>query len=253
MASSLIRDKTTNTPCSLTVIANDITSLKQISRQLQESESARHELSRRMMNAQEAERTRISRELHDDIGQSLAILKIQMLRAGQPSSDYPEKVHPGLKELVGRVDAIIDSVNRLSHDLHSSALELLGLAAAVENHCLECSEQLSIPIQCHCDKVAEKLESAIAVAFLRVVQEAIHNAMKHSRATGVLVRLSSSDRDLRLEISDDGIGFDIEATRLTAGLGLISMRERIHLIGGEFDIFSSPGRGTRIMARAPTT
>ena len=88
-------------------------------------------------------------------------------------------------------------------------------------------------------------------SFLRVVQEALHNAAKHSRAKNIVVRLNGSDHHLSLEIRDDGVGFDMETAKLAAGLGLISMRERIHLIGGEFDIASSPGNGTRITARAP--
>jgi signal transduction histidine kinase len=91
----------------------------------------------------------------------------------------------------------------------------------------------------------------IALAFLRVLQEAMHNAMKHSHATSITVRLISSGGYVGLEICDDGVGFDVDFASLAAGLGLISMRERIHLVGGEFEIWSSPGRGTRITARAP--
>jgi PAS domain S-box-containing protein len=251
MVFSLVLDKVTNTPHSLTVVAKDVTSLKQVSQELHDSELARDELSRRMMSAQEADRTRIARELHDDIGQSLAILKIQMLRAGQPVSGDPQRTHADLRELAGKLETIIQKVSHLSHDLHSPELEFMGLAVAVKSHCRECSEQLRIPIQCHCDKSEKKLDSVTALAFLRVVQEAIHNAMKHSRAAGILVRLNFSDRDLSLEIADDGVGFDIEAARLAPGLGLISMRERIHLIGGEFNVITSPGNGTRIMARVP--
>jgi PAS domain S-box-containing protein len=248
---SLVLDKATNAPLSLIVVAKDSTSLKHVSQELHESELARDELSRRMMGAQEADRTRIARELHDDIGQSLAILKIQMLRAGNPISDNPQKAYADLKELAGKLETIIQRVSRLSHDLHSPELEFMGLAVAVKSHCRECARELNIPIKSQCDKVDRKLDSVIALAFLRVVQEAIHNATKHSRATEILVRLHVSDRDLRLEISDDGVGFDIEETRLGSGLGLISMRERIHLIGGEFTVTSSPGNGTQIMARVP--
>jgi signal transduction histidine kinase len=116
------------------------------------------ELSRRLINAQEADRARLSRELHDDIGQSLAILKIQMLRCGQPESDHPGIVPADLNELAGRLDAIIHKVGRLSHDLHSSALEFLGLPGAVKGHCMECSERLDVPIQCCCQGVEKDLD-----------------------------------------------------------------------------------------------
>ena len=248
---SLVHDNLTNMPRSLTAVVSDITLLKEAAQNLQHAEMARDDLSRRMMNAQEADRTRIARELHDDIGQSLAVLKIQMLRAGKPVSGHAEMTHASLTELAVKLERIIRKVNSISHGLHSSALELLGLAVAVKSHCRESSEQLGIPVHCFCDEPREKLDSMIALAFLRVLQEAMHNAMKHSHAKSITVRLTSSDGYVGLEVSDDGVGFDVDAADLAAGLGLISMRERIHLVGGEFEIWSSPGRGTRITARAP--
>jgi PAS domain S-box-containing protein len=251
MVFSLVRDDVTNQPRSLTAVAKDISFLKRAKQDLREAEVVRDELSRRMMHAQEADRTSIARELHDDIGQSLAVLKIQMLRAGQPVSGQPGMMHASLKDLSAKLEKIINKVSRLSHNLHSSELELLGLAVAVKGHCRECSEQLGIPIHCSCDHLEEKLDGVIALAFLRVLQEGMHNAMKHSGAKNITVRLTCSDNHLNLEIRDDGVGFDVEGARLAAGLGLISMRERIHLIGGEFQIWSSLGQGTRITARAP--
>jgi PAS domain S-box-containing protein len=248
---SLVRDNVTNMPRSLTAVATDITFLKRTEQELRDAEVVRDDLSRKMMTAQEADRTHIARELHDDIGQSLAILKIQMLRAGQPVSGHPEMTHASLKDLSVKLEKIINKVTRLSHNLHSSELELLGLVAAVKGHCRECSEQLRIPIHCSCNHLQEKLDSVIALAFLRVLQEGLHNAVKYSSAKSITVRLMGSDRDLSLEIYDDGVGFDVEGAKLAAGLGLISMRERIHLIGGEFQIWSRPGQGTRITARAP--
>jgi PAS domain S-box-containing protein len=251
MVFSLVRDDVTNNPRSLTAVAKDITVLKRAEQGLRDAEVARDELSRKMMNAQEADRTSIARELHDDIGQSLAVLKIQMLRAGQPVSGSPEMTHASLRDLSVKLEKIINKVSRLSHNLHSSELELLGLAVAVKGHCRECSEQLGIPVHCSCDHLEEKLDGMIALAFLRVLQEALHNIVKHSGAKSITVRLTRSDGDLGLEIRDDGVGFDVEAARLAAGLGLISMRERINLISGEFKILSSPGQGTTITARAP--
>jgi PAS domain S-box-containing protein len=250
MVFSLVRDEATNAPRSLTAVAKDITFLKRAEQDLRNAEVVRDELSRKMMNAQEADRTRIARELHDDIGQSLAVLKIQMLRAGQPISGHPEMVHASLKDLSVKLEKINNKVSRLSHNLHSSELELLGLAVAVKGHCRECA-QLGIPIDCSCDHLQEKLDGLVALAFLRVLQEGLHNAVKHSRAKLIKVRMTCSDDDLSLEIRDDGVGFDVEGARLAAGLGLISMRERIHLIGGKFEIWASPGQGTRITARAP--
>jgi PAS domain S-box-containing protein len=248
---SLVRDDVTNSPRSLTAVAKDITSLMQATQSLRDVEVARDELSRRMMNAQDSDRTRIARELHDDIGQSLAVLKVQMLRSGKPVSNHPQLRHANLEELAAKLEKVIYKVSRLSHDLHSSELELLGLSVAVKGHCRECSEKLGIPVHCSCDQLRDKFDSIIGLAFLRVLQEALQNVLKHSRAKSITVALTTSDRELCLEISDDGVGFDLESAKLAAGLGLISMRERIHLIGGQFEVWSSPGRGTRISARAP--
>jgi PAS domain S-box-containing protein len=247
---SLVREDVTEMPRSLVAIAIDVTLLQQ---DLQEAASARDELSHRMTNAQEADRTRIARELHDDIGQSLAVLKIQMLRAGRPVSGLPNQVHPSVRDLIDTLDMITNKVRRLSHDLHSSELEFLGLAVAVQAQCRECSEHLHVPVHCSCNQVQQKLDGTIALAFLRVLQEALHNVIKHSRAKNITVRLTGSESELILEVCDDGAGFDIESSKLAAGLGLISMRERVHLISGEFEIQSSVGHGTRITARAPVS
>ncbi len=238
-------------PFGLVSIDNAVSSSNTLRRQLKESEVARMELSRRMIDAQEADRTRISRELHDDIGQSLAVLKIQMLRSCEATFDHLEGAPGDLAELAGRLDAIINKIGRLSHDLHSSALEYLGLSAAVRSHCLECSQQLGFPIQCHCEGVPDDLDKTLALAFFRILQEGIHNALKHSHATSMQVSIIGTKREVHLEISDDGVGFDVAAVRFGSGLGLISIRERIYLAGGQCSIHSSPRHGTRIIVSAP--
>ncbi len=228
-------------PCVLTV-AEDISDRKQV-------ELERTELSRRLMTAQEAERRRIARELHDGIGQSLALLGIQLQRAGQPA--VSGKKHPGIAELCTRVKEIGQQVSRLSHQLHSSELEFLGLAVAVKSLCREFSDEYGTKIDCTCTKIPEDLDNDIALSLLRVVQEALHNIAKHSHASSVTVRLSGDGRELALNISDDGIGFEVGRIRSARGLGLISMRERIHLVGGRFDISSKPAAGTNVQARVP--
>jgi PAS domain S-box-containing protein len=216
-----------------------------------EAELARTDLSRRLMTAQEAERTRIARELHDGIGQSLALLGIQMQRASQPLALRLGKKNPGMQELCGKLKEIGDQVSRLSHQLHSSELEFLGLAVAVKSLCREFSEQYRIKINCVCNDVPSELDNDVALCFLRIVQEGLHNVAKHSQASHVEVELSGAGYELSLSISDDGVGFEISKVRKTAGLGMVSMRERMHLIGGEFTISSQPGSGTKIQARAP--
>ena len=229
----------------------DVTALQRAEAALRESENARHELARRLTNAQEKERTRIARELHDDIGQSLAILRIQMLRAGQPVSGMIGKRHPTIPQLCDNLKLLAEKVSRISHQLHSSELEYLGLAIAVQSHCREFSEKYKIPVECTCENIPEDLDSLLALSLLRIVQEALHNCGKYSRAKSIQVALQGSEGELSLLISDDGVGFDLEEAKLAAGLGLISMRERIHLAGGEFKVVAEPGQGTCIVARVP--
>jgi PAS domain S-box-containing protein len=204
----------------------------------------------RLIEAQEQERTRIARELHDDIGSSLAIVAIEMLRAGQPVPGIPGRKHADIPEIYRKMREIAARVSRLSHQLHPAMLEYLGLTKAVEKECCEFSERHHIPMACSCNDIPVKLDPVVALSVLRVVQEALHNIAKHSHATSVAVTLTASVDRLTLVVLDNGVGFDVEQSRLAPGLGLISMQERIRLLGGEFEIESQPGHGTKISCRA---
>ena len=232
-------------------IVEDLTETRSAEAALQEAETARRELARRLTTAQEKERTRIARELHDDIGQSLAILRIQMLRVGQPVSGMIGKRHPTIPDLCDRLKELTEKVSRISHQLHSSELEYVGLASAVESHCREFSQQYKIAVECSCEDIPKDLDPLLALSMLRIVQEALHNAGKHSKAASIQVAVHGSPSELSLLIADDGVGFDPEQAKLAAGLGLVSMRERVHLAEGEFTITSAPGEGTCIAARIP--
>jgi PAS domain S-box-containing protein len=214
-----------------------------------ETELARLELAGRLISAQEEERTRIARELHDSIGQSIAVLSIQMQRAGQSPSAGSGSEERGISELSGKLKDIGVQVSRLSHQLHSSELEYLGLAIAVTSLCREFSEQYPIAIDCSCRDIPSDLDKNIALGFLRVIQESLHNIAKHSHAHKVHIELARTANEITLVVRDDGTGFDMSRGRGAAGLGLISMRERMHLIGGEFAIDSKPGIGTTIQAK----
>jgi signal transduction histidine kinase len=203
------------------------------------------------MSAQEAERTRVARELHDGIGQEIALLGIQMQRAAASIAPEPEPAYARMQKLCTNLTAIGLHVSRLSHQLHSSELEYLGLSVAITKLCREFSEQYSIRVVCTCTNIPAKLENDIALTLLRVVQESLHNIAKHSGANNVEVEVAGVSGELTLIVRDNGAGFDLQESKAAAGLGLISMRERIHLIGGEFAIDSTPGAGTRIWARTP--
>ena len=211
----------------------------------------RIELARRLMSAQEAERRRIARELHDGIGQEIALLSIQMQRALKATLSESDRKYAAIQQFSEKLTAIGVHVGRLSHQLHSSELEYLGLSVAITKLCRELSEESPIKVTCNCSNIPAELDNDVALTFLRLVQESLHNVAKHSDAKTVQVDLTGTLEELSLIVHDDGIGFDVKKSRTAAGLGLISMRERTNLIGGEFAIDSAVGAGTTIRARAP--
>jgi PAS domain S-box-containing protein len=219
-----------------------------------ESKLAVETLSRivgRLLNEQEQERIRIARELHDDIGSSLAIIGIELLGTGQPASDSSGRKDPDNQEIYQKVKEIGSRVSRLSNQLRPPMLKYFGLAKAIETECREFSETCKIPVSCSCNNLPAKLNPVIALSYLRVVQEALRNAGKHSHATGVTVDVSATSAEITLTVSDNGAGFNVEQTKFGVGLGLISMRERMRLVGGAFEIWSQPGQGAKISCRAP--
>ncbi len=203
----------------------------------------------RLIDALEAERSHIARELHDDIAQSLAVLVMQMWRAGKPTSD---KAHVVIQDLCTHVQNIAARVTRLAHQMHSSTLESRGLEKTIRGVCGEFSAGHRTPVSFVCEEIPADLDGRVALCLLRVVQEALQNVGKHSHATRVDVVVTGADSDaLTLAVVDDGVGFDVSEASLAEGIGLINMRERVRFLGGTFNLSSTPGAGTRIEVRVP--
>ena len=207
-------------------------------------------VSRRLIEAQEQERTRIARELHDDIGQRLALLAIELEQLHQDPPDLPE-VRSRMGELRKQTSEIATDIQTLSHELHSSKLEYLGIAAAMRGFCREFGEQQKVEIDFKTDDLPSPLAPDISLCLFRVLQEALHNSAKHSGVRHVEVRLWGTSDEIHLTVSDSGAGFDSEAAKESRGLGLISMEERLKLLNGTFSVESQPNRGTTIHARVP--
>jgi PAS domain S-box-containing protein len=214
-------------------------------------EQSRFELARRLMGAQEAERSRIARELHDGIGQEIALLSIQMQRATASMWPRSDSNNNGMQQFGKKLAEIGVHVSHLSHRLHSSELEYLGLAVAITKLCREFSVEYPIKLSCACRNIPKDLNNDIGLTFLRIVQESLHNVAKHSGAKTVQVELTCEDEEVSLTVCDDGTGFDVQRSKTAAGLGLVSMRERIYLIGGTLTIDSAMGAGTSVRASAP--
>lgn len=214
-----------------------------------EAEQSRHELAGRLLRAQEAERSRIARELHDDIAQRLALLTIRLRKMEQEASQTSDQQRIG--DLRRQSKQLSMDVSHLSHLLHSSYLENLGLAAAAENQCKETGELHHLKIDCKVRNLPRVLDHDVALSLFRVLQEALRNVIRHSHATQVKVELFADGSTIHLRITDDGVGFDCAAPGHGEGLGLVSMKERLRLVGGECSISAQPKRGTRVEARVP--
>jgi len=228
--------------CVLSVIA-DVTERKA-------AEEALASLGGRLIEAQEAERTRIARELHDDINQRLAMVAVTLktLKQHVPASEV--KANGYLDDACKRISELEDDVQALSHRLHSPKLEYLGLEAAAESFCAEVSEQQNVEIDFQCDGVPEALSDEISLCLFRVLQEAVHNAVKYSGVGKFDVFLTRTSSEIQLRVHDSGAGFDTAATN-GHGLGLTSMKERLKLVNGQLSIDSKPQHGTTIVARVP--
>ena len=221
----------------------DITERKELA-------TARMEFSGRLIRAQEEERARIARELHDDIGQRLALLAIDVQQLDGAVSEN-ESLHDRMQNLWKQINDISTDAGRISHQLHSSKLQLLGLALAVRGLCDDFSKQHDINIEFSCTGVPAQLDSTVSLSLFRVAQEALHNVARHSHARSVKVKLRGNNSEIRLSVHDDGRGFDVDTAFAGEGLGLISMTERLRLVGGDFSIQSDPSFGTRVIARVP--
>jgi PAS domain S-box-containing protein len=206
---------------------------------------------RRLLDEQEKERIQIARELHDSIGPSLAILGIDLANADQLFSGPLEEMKKNIQEICEKMRELASQVSRLSNQLQPSILKYFGLAKALELECRNFLEACQIPTLCACNNIPAKLDPTIALIYLRIVQEALRNAGKHSRATSITIDVSVTSTEIILAVSDDGVGFNMEQIQFGLGCGLISMRERMRLIGGVFEILSQPGQGTKILCRAP--
>jgi len=218
---------------------------------LRESQQELQILTGRLMQAQESERRRIARELHDDLNQRLALLavEIDILARNPPVS--PDQFGNRLHDLATEVKLISSSVHDLSHQLHPAKLEHLGLEAALRGLCKEISLHHGMTIAFRSHGVPVGIPDGAALCLYRIVQEAIVNAIKHSDAAQLEVDLSLHHGEICLRIADDGVGFEPSLADESGGLGLLSMRERLRLINGTIAIDTRPSAGTRIEVRVP--
>lgn len=216
-----------------------------------QAEEALHTLSRQVLEAQENERRRLARELHDEIGQALTALKFNLHAAQR----QPDTLHARLDDSLGIVNRTLQQVRNLSLDLRPSMLDDFGLTAALNWYMERQAERVGFAVHVTIDPIPADLSPAIATTCFRVVQEAVTNTARHAQATDVWVTLRCSNQKLLLSVRDNGRGFDVESAQQRAGrgfsMGLPGMQERARLVDGELVIFSAPEQGTQITATLP--
>ncbi len=215
------------------------------------AEEALSAMSGRLIHAQEQERARIARELHDDINQRLALVAIGLEQVQQHAPDSASELRTRIGAIQNQTTQISNDVQKMSHELHSSRLEYLGLVAAVKGLCKDFGERQKVEIDFKSHDVPSRLPPEISLCLFRVAQEALQNAAKYSGVVHFDVQLWGSAGEIHLTVSDPGKGFDTEAARNGAGLGLTSMQERLKLVKGELSIDSRRGSGTTVHARVP--
>jgi len=240
----------TGRPLHTVAVVQDITQGKLAEEGLLQARDELRELAARLITAQEEERARIGRELHDGISQLVAALSLDVTNIKESLAEGKIEISRGLSRLKQRIFRLANNIRELSHELHPAVLEHAGLVAALQSFCAEFRHREKITVGLKVGAVPKLKDPQAALSIYRIVQEGLQNIRKHARVKAAEVELSSSQKDrLVLRIHDKGAGFDPAAAR--SGLGLTSIRERVHLLGGRLKINSAPGRGTELLIEVP--
>lgn len=234
-------------------ISREITDLKRTEQELRESRSQLRELSAYLQSVREEERTRIARELHDELGQTLTAIQLGLgaLEGAIQAGSERAAVESGLESLKSLAQGATNAVQRLATDLRPPILDGLGLAAALDWQMEAFGERSGIEFSLSLPPQPLNLSGEVETAIFRIVQEALTNVSRHADASRVDVAVQLSDSELKLNIADNGKGMLLSNSAQHRRLGLVGMRERAHMLGGAFKLQSSPGKGTKIEVRLP--
>ena len=217
--------------------------------ELERSQAELRRLAGVLIDAEETDRSRLARELHDDVSQRLAALAFGLAQVEQNLELAPAGTRAALQTQQQALNALARDLHGLARRLHPAILDDLGLVRALQSLCQAISQRYGIPVHFFNDNLPEKLSPSVTLCLYRVAQEALSNAARHAHAPDLRVFLAGQADRIELVVEDEGAGFDAGATH--AGIGLTSMRERIRQVGGEMTLFSEPGEGTTIRVRIP--
>ena len=220
---------------------------------LRHSQKRLRALTARLVSAQEQERSRLARELHDGLNQWLVSLSLEIGALQDRLADSPDGIRSQLAALEAKAVDISEEVRRISHSLHPAALEHVGLVTALRSYCAEFSQQAGVKTDFSAQNMPEPLSQEATTCLFRIAQEALSNVAKHSQAAEARVSLRRSGDEIQLLIFDAGVGFQVDPEQARAGLGLVSMDERCRALGGVLSVTSIPNQGTTVEARIPLT
>jgi two-component system CheB/CheR fusion protein len=230
----------------------DVTAKEAAAEALQQNQDRLRDLAMGLLTAQEEERRRISRELHDDLNQRLAMLAVELETLEKDPLSSPQATRTRLAALRARTEDISDDVRRTAHRLHPSMVDHLGLPAALRSLCDDVSKQEKIRVSCKVRSVSIPIPTEISLCLYRVAQEALRNVVTHSGAPRATLSLALARNRIRLAINDSGHGFNrCASSHAKKGLGILSMEERVRLVGGALTLDSKPGEGTRVVVEVP--
>ena len=232
-------------------VGRDITERKQMEISLHASRKKAEALAANLISSQEAGSARLARELHDDIIQRLAFLKIEVDTLGMKNPSLPEPEGDKLRKIARDIGVLSSDIHLISRRLHPISLEILGLVRSIETECQNFTRLYEIPATWDLNGTVEDPSKEISLCAYRILQEGLRNIVRHAKATEVHVTLSKKNDILHLSIKDNGIGFDPASDGVKAGLGIASMTERARLLQGSLSIESRPGKGTAVKLAVP--
>jgi PAS domain S-box-containing protein len=235
--------------CSIT----DVTERRQAERERNDLTTQLRDLAGRLIAAQEMERTRIARDLHDDISQQLAALSIALsgVRRHAAALSGGANVEAEIVVLQQRTTRLAESVRNLSHELHPDVIRHSGLTASLAAYCEGISQPPAFSVTCLAEGNVDAIDQAVVTSLYRIAQEALHNVVKHANARHATVRLVRVGDSAELTVSDDGCGFDVHIRKTGTGLGLVSITERVRMIGGTLSIVTAANKGTQLRVHVP--
>ena len=231
-------------------ISRDISERKSAESELIRSRAQLRELTNYLQSVREEERARISRELHDELGQTLTALKMELGWLKERLPNEPDLLRTRVDRLMQIVDQSVIDLQRIATDLRPMILDELGLVSAIQWLTQSFSTGSAVKVELSVDRNDLHYSKDVSTAAFRIAQEALTNIIRHSKATSARIVVSHAANDLQLDISDDGCGMDLTASKRER-LGLIGMAERARMLGGSMEIDTAPGRGTRICVRLP--